>query len=60
MMARVTYIPNAASTSYIVVRQSVPVLEIQVLARIDQALLIRRNAFLVLDLLLDVLDGVCS
>jgi len=31
---------------------------LQLLAGKDQALLIRRDAFLVLDLLLDVLDGV--
>ena len=40
----------------VVVRQRAPVLEL--LAGEDQALLIGRNAFLVLDLLLHVVDGV--
>jgi len=40
----------------VVVSQSATIFEL--LASEDQALLIRRNAFLVLDLLLDVFDGV--
>ena len=40
----------------IVVGQGAPVLEL--LARKNQALLIRRNAFLVLDLALNVVDSV--
>ena len=40
----------------VVIRESAPVLEL--LAREDQALLIGGNALLVLDLLLDVVDGV--
>ena len=40
----------------VVVRQRAAVLEL--LAREDQALLVRRDALLVVDLLLDVLDGV--
>ncbi len=40
----------------VVIRESAPVLEL--LAREDQALLIGGNALLVLNLLLDVVDGV--
>jgi hypothetical protein len=40
----------------VVVRQSATVLKL--LAREDQALLVRRNAFLVLDLRLNVVDGI--
>ncbi len=40
----------------IVIRESAAVLEL--LSRKDQTLLVRRNAFLVLDLALDVVDGI--
>ncbi|CAM9193129.1 unnamed protein product, partial [Heterosigma akashiwo] len=40
----------------VVVRQGAAIFEL--LASKDQALLVRRNAFFVLDLLLDVIDGV--
>jgi len=40
----------------VVIRQSASILEL--LASKDQALLVRRNAFLVLNLLLHVFDGV--
>jgi len=40
----------------VVIRESATVLEL--LASKDQALLVRRNALLVLDLALDIVDGV--
>jgi hypothetical protein len=40
----------------VIVRQGAAILEL--LASKDQALLVRRNAFLILDLALDVIDGI--